>query len=75
MVKSLTYVISNHHRNYNQERGSVKVNHLSVKDNVKVFFKKNSNNTNFQLKNKVWESGEKQYYGSQEVIPLNSLTL
>lgn len=43
-----------------QERGSVKVNHLSVKDNVKVFFKKNSNNTNFQLKNKVsilWESG------------------
>lgn len=44
---------------YSQERGSVKVNYLSVKDNVKVFFKKNSNNTNFQLKNKVsilWES-------------------
>ena len=60
MVKSLTYAIPNHHRNYNQERGSVKVNYLSVKDNVKVFFKKNSNNTNFQLKNKVsilWESG------------------
>ena len=59
MVKSLTYVISNHHRNYSQERGSAKVNYLSVKNNVKVFFKKNSNNTNFQLKNKVsilWES-------------------
>ena len=60
MVKSLTYVISNHHRNYHQERGSVKVNYLSVKDNVKVFFKKNGNNTDFQLKNKVsilWKSG------------------
>lgn len=47
------------------------MSYLPVRDNVKVLFKKNSNDVKFQLKSKVlWESG-RDFYGQLDSVKIH----